>query len=140
MRVRCSFCKLLVCAIAIGCLGNAGNTLAHEEVSLEGSALHETIAWVVGPFHFDVAGNTIAAADTSFPLEVQETVTIRAFYTPSFASVDFGLIAPDGFFYYVGTTGGSIDKTIRVKERGSYTFAVRNNSSDIVRVSGTING
>lgn len=35
--------------------------------------------------------------------------------------------------------GGSINKTIQVSERGSYTLAIRNNSSSSVRVVGFVN-
>ncbi len=45
-----------------------------------------------------VPENKTIQAGSSFPLEAGETVTIRAVYSPEFASVDFGLIAPDVFF------------------------------------------
>ena len=72
-------------------------------------------------------------------IEAGETVTIKATYTPFSASVDFGLIAPDGYFYYLNSDDGSFDETIKVDERGNYTFAVQNNSSKAVSVSGYVN-
>ena len=51
-----------------------------------------------------------------------ETVTIQASYSPFSASVDFGLVAPDGKFYYFNVTDGSIDETIEVDESGNYTL------------------
>lgn len=54
-----------------------------------------------GKFSMDIPGNTAKEAESSFPLEVGERVTIKASYSPFSASVDFGLIAPDGLFYYV---------------------------------------
>lgn len=92
-----------------------------------------------GQFEIRVSAKSTMAADSSFSLEADETVTINASYSPSSASVDFGLIAPDGLFHYINTTSGSINKIIRVDERGSYTFAVRNNSSNTVSVVGFIN-
>ena len=68
-----------------------------------------------------------------------ESVTINASYLPKTASVDFGLVDSDGIFHFVNVTGGSIDKTIRIKESGNYTFAVRNNSSSTIEVSGFVN-
>ena len=68
-----------------------------------------------------------------------ETVTIKASYSPFSASVDFGLVAPDGKFYYFNITDGSIDKTIQVDESGNYTLQVRNNSNYEVKVSGFVN-
>ena len=54
------------------------------------------------------------------------------------ASVDFGLLAPDGYFYYERVTSGDINKAIQVDERGTYILAVRNNSSDTVSVVGFV--
>ena len=86
----------------------------------------------------EIPGGKSVQADTSFPLDVGETVTIKASYSPFEASVDFGLIAPDGYFYYFNTTSGSADKTIEVDEAGTYTFAVRNNSDQTVKVTGFV--
>ena len=95
--------------------------------------------YATGRFNMDVAGNTTVKANSSFPLEAGEVVTIKATYSPFSASVDFGLIAPDGLFYGLNTTTGSFDKAIKVSQRGYYTFAVRNNSSGTINVSGYIN-
>ena len=78
-------------------------------------------------------------ASTSFPLEAGETVTIKASYSPFSANVDLGVIVPDGLYDSVNVTGGSVDQAIEVNQRGSYTLAVRNNSSDAISVSGYVN-
>lgn len=91
-------------------------------------------------FHADISAGSLAGMrDTLFPLEAGETVTINASYSPFSASMDFGLIAPDGYFYYINVNNGSINKTIRVNERGNYMLAVRNNSSSTVSVVGYVN-
>ena len=54
-------------------------------------------------------------------------------------NVDFGLITEDGIFHFLSVDSGSFDKTITVSERGNYTFAVRNNSSKTINVSGYVN-
>lgn len=87
----------------------------------------------------DVPRKTIIAANSSFPLEAGETVTIKASYSPFNASVDFGLVDADGYFYYFNESDGSVDKTIEVSKRGNYTLAVRNNSSQEISVSGFVN-
>lgn len=87
----------------------------------------------------DIAADTMVKANSSFPLEVGEVVTIKASYSPFSASVDFGVIAPDGFFYYVNVKDGSIDQGIEVEQPGHYTLAVRNNSSNRISVSGYVN-
>ena len=55
------------------------------------------------------------------------------------ASVDFGLLTPNGAFLYVNVTDGSVDQEIEVDQRGNYTLAVRNNSSKEISVSGFVN-
>lgn len=92
----------------------------------------ESISWRIS------AGKTMIAT-SSFPMEAGETVTINTSYSPSSASVDFGLIAPDGLFHYINVTDGSINKTIEVDARGHYTLAVRNNSSNTISVAGFVN-
>lgn len=104
--------------------------------------LYDEIVATRATASFDVdisAGSMAGMRDTLFTLEAGETVTINASYSPFSASVDFGLIAPDGYFYYINVKNGSINKTIRVDERGNYMLAVRNNSDDTVSVVGYVN-
>lgn len=72
----------------------------------------------------DVSAGALSMASTSFPLEVGETVTIKASYSPFSASVDFGLVDSDGLFHYVNVTNGSIDRTIEINQRGNYKIFV----------------
>ena len=103
------------------------------------SQVEVTAVRATGRFNMEVPGGSLVRANSSFPLEVGETVTIKASYTPFSASVDFGLIAPDGYFYYINVNDGSFDETIMVDKRGNYTFAVMNNSSSTISVSGYVN-
>lgn len=91
-----------------------------------------------GKFNLDVPADTILKASTSFPLETGETVTINAVYSPESASMDFGLIDPDGLFHPVRASDGSFHQTMEVDQRGNYTFAIRNNSDYEVSVSGFV--
>lgn len=97
------------------------------------------VARATGRFSMSISAHTIRSADTPFPLESGETVTISATYTPSNASVDFGLYGPDGVFRYIPINNGVISRTIRIEQRGNYTFAIRNNSSQPIHVSGYVN-
>ena len=72
-------------------------------------------------------------------MEAGETVTIKASYSPFSADMDFGLIAPNGRFYYVSVNDGSVDQTIEITQRGEYVLAIRNNASYSVNVSGYVN-
>lgn len=134
MRMKRFFCMVLACIAVIGCLSvNAG---AVETVEAETSAV---IARATNRFSTDIPGDSLYTDDKSFPLAVGETITISATYTPRSASVDFGFIAPDGLFYSVSGKNGSVDQTIQVSQRGDYTLAIRNNSSNTVSVSGFVN-
>ncbi len=63
-------------------------------------------------------------------------ITINCSYSPSSASVDFGVIAPDGYFYFLNVEGGSINQSIKVSQGGRYAVAIRNNSSNTINVAG----
>lgn len=90
-------------------------------------------------YRFDTApGSVIGVTSPLIPLEAQETVTINALCSPSTSSMDFGLIAPDGYFYYQNVKNGKINLTIQVEESGNYMLAVRNQSDHTVRVAGFI--
>ena len=106
-------------------------------------AASENGAFVVmrasGSFNMSVGAYERTAANTTFPLAARETVHIRANYAPEDASMDFGLIDPDGIFHYINVTTGTIDVTIEVPENGNYTLAIRNNSGNTVKVSGFVN-
>lgn len=92
-----------------------------------------------GKVDFTVSAKKVAVVGDSFSLSPGETVTINCSYSPSWADLDFGLIAPDGLFYHVNANGGNINETLSVDEWGQYNFAVRNNSSVDVNVVGFVN-
>lgn len=124
------FCMLLVSMISLPV--NAAEIQATTQaISLSPRA--------TGSFNWTIPAKTKAQGDIVFPLAAGETVTIKASYSPFSASVDFGVIAPDGGYYGFNITSGSIDKTIRVSESGDYIFQIRNNSSTEIEVSGFVN-
>ena len=87
---------------------------------------------------WSVNANILKKANTTFPMEAGECVTINCSYSPRSAEVEFGLIAPNNRFYYLPGEEGSINQAIRIEERGEYRFGVYNKSSTTVSVTGFI--
>ena len=105
-------------------------------VSIQGIERIEARATV--SFDLTVKSGFTSIANQAFPMEAGETVTIKAAYTPMDASVDVGLVDSDGAFHYFNVKNGSIDKTIRIETRGNYKLAIRNNSGNVISVSGYV--
>ena len=99
---------------------------------------YNTIERATGKLNITIPAYTTKKASSSFPLESGESVTINASYSPSSARVDFGLIGSDGKFHYVSASSGSINCKINISERGNYTLAIRNNSTNSVQVTGYV--
>lgn len=139
MRLKRFFSMLLICMSMISCLGGnaAAVSTASDASMVQASAFALTRA--SGEFSMTIPAKTAYAASNSFSLDDGETVTIKASYAPFSASVDFGLLNSAGDFRYVNVTDGNIDKTILISERDNYTFAIRNNSSSSISVSGYVN-
>ena len=85
-------------------------------------------ARATGSITWDIPAGATGKGKTSFPLEAGEGVTINCSYSPRSASVDFGLIAPNGRFYYYENerfrqffAEGSIQDT---KTSGTQNFSV----------------
>ncbi len=85
-----------------------------------------------------VAAYSASVGNRVFYLSSGSTITFNCSYSPSPASMDFGVIAPDGKFYYVNVKEGSINQPIRVNQTGDYSVAIRNNSSQTVSVVGFV--
>ena len=138
MRFKRILSVALVCAVMISCVTNVAATQTNEADSF---VVHSTesisTTRASGEFEMTVSAKTKAIADSSLSLEAGDTVRINASYSPD-GSVDFGLVDEDGFFHYINVKNGSIDKTIRISERGKYKFQVRNNSSVAVKVCGFV--
>ena len=117
MRKRNFFCMLLMCMVLLGSLMTSVSA-----VSVNDAEQTFSLTRASGQFSANIPGNSYFTADSSFSLDANETLTIKATYSPRSASVDFCLIAPDGLFYPVRAQNGSINKIIKVDERGNYTL------------------
>lgn len=132
MQIRRYFSLLLSCLLVLGCLtAPAGAVMT--------SGPEETVIMrATGRIDESISANALMTlAEVS--LDSGETVTFDCTYTPRPASVKFGYIGPDGYFYGVGGSGGSIEQSIRVGQRGTYTLAIWNESDETVTVKGSVN-
>lgn len=83
--------------------------------------------------------NSIGTITQPISFSAQRIITFHCSYSPSSASMDFGVITPSGRFYYVNVKEGSIEQSLGISQSGSYSVAIRNNSSQTVRVVGFVN-
>lgn len=139
MQMKRMLCMVLCCVLLVGVISLSANASEVQATNLELSFDNFVSSRATGSFNWTIPAKTSATGDIVFPLAAGETVTIKASYSPFSASVDFGVIAPDGNYYGFNVTSGSIDKTIRVSENGDYILQVRNNSSTEIEVSGFVN-
>ena len=133
MRTKSCLCVLIVCVLSVACFGT--NVEAVDSGAQEPEIFASRAS---GRFSMDIPGGALVTADQDFPMEAGETVTIKASYSPFDASVDFGLIDSDGSFHYFNTNEGNLNETIKIKRKGYYTLAVRNNSPNTISVSGYV--
>lgn len=87
----------------------------------------------------DVPAHLISPITPTISLQTNDMVEFNCSYSPLSASMDFGVITSSGRFYYINVKEGSINQGIRISQSGSYTVAVRNNSSQTVSVVGFVN-
>lgn len=125
---------VLACMLSVGCFTGGANAFFTDAEQL---AVDMPVMRASGSFNMSVPANAIVGDQKALPMSKGEAVQITATYSPS-GSVDFGLVDSDGVFHYVNVTNGSIDKSIKITESGTYIFAVRNNSSREIKVSGYI--
>lgn len=144
---------LLVCVamIAFSVVPVNAASTQHEYICLEDMAyelvdLSDLGCWKTsimpqsqGQIDENFPAHSLCPMDSSISLEVNDMVTFNCSYSPLSASLDFGVIASNGRFYYINVKEGSINQAIRISKSGSYTVAIRNNSSQTVRVVGFVN-
>ena len=128
------------CFLLLACITIMGSVSIPTSAAWIGEQEPENIELrATGKFDFPIPANTMMEASSSFPMEYGETVTITPSYSPASASLDFGLIDSDNVFYSIPASNGSFSRTIRIDQRGTYIFAIRNNSGYEVDVSGFVN-
>ena len=131
MRAKRFWSLLLALALAAGCAVAPVSAAAYTEDTA-------AISRAAGRLNYSIPANTLQPIGGTFSLEAKDKISYDCTYSPSFASMDFGYIGPDGKFHYINCTDGSIDQSIQVSRTGEYQLAVRNNESYAVTVNGTV--
>lgn len=154
MRLKELLQITLACAIVMGCLcvTVSAQDVEHKQIinlgemeceQVEASCMSGLEEHIIGrttnSINATVAGYTHSVSNQKVYLVERGIISINCSYSPSSASVDFGVIAPDGYFYFFNVEGGSINRSIRVNQSGSYAVAIRNNSSNTIYVAGFVN-
>ncbi len=109
-----------------------------EAADVDAPASNSVILRVSGRLNYSLPADGITLITQPFSAAKGDTIKYDCTYTPKSASVDFGFIAPDGLFYSLNSTSGSINKSIEVSQTGQFTLAIRNNESYAVTVTGTV--
>lgn len=123
---------VLACTMLLGCLGVSAAAAQPQRAG-------DVVIMATDRFSTSISANKTVYVGDSLSLAAGEVVTIKATYSPFNASVDFGLIAPDGLFYGLSGSNGVFDEGIQVSQTGLYRFAIRNRSSVAIDVSGYVN-
>lgn len=127
-----------IAALVLACMCVLGSIYVPASAA-QVSATSDVIIMATERFSTSIPANKTVYVGDSFSLAAGEVVTIWATYSPIDASIDFGLIAPDGLFYGLGGKDGVFYKPIKASQSGLYRLAIRNSSSISVSVSGHVN-
>lgn len=138
MCLRRWLCMAVACALVLGFMNVTAKAIEVEPATPESGFLMTLNSRATGSFNMIIPANKTLSANSSFPLSVDEIVTIKASFNPFSANLDVGLIAPDGNFYYFKVTDGIVNKTIQVSMSGDYTLQIRNNSGFEVELTGFV--
>lgn len=131
MRHKRIISALLACMLLLSCS-------LFPTIAIEAPDNSIIMPRVSGRLNYTFAANATTLVGESFSAAKGDTIKYDCTYTPKSASVDFGYIAPNGRFYFLNRTNGSINETIAVGQTGQFTLAIRNNEDYAVTVTGTV--
>ena len=150
MKIKRLICMLLVCATMIcgsftpagAVQAPAGDIIWMEDMEWDlldpSTVIYDGAApLTTGSVNTDISPFSTKAI-SQISLKSGDALTFNCSYSPSSASMDFGVITSTGRFYHINVKEGSINQAIRISQDGSYAVAIRNNSSQTVRVVGFV--
>lgn len=137
MKLRSISGVILICMLLFVQLCIPVNA-AEVNYDIETVTVQETVTpRATESFSMSIPSKTKAKGN-AFSLMKGELVTIKASYIPFSASVDIGIVDSDGMFYYINTTNGSFNETISISKTDQYMMQIRNNSAEVIEVSGHV--
>ncbi len=132
MKMRKCFGLMLAFALVVSSLG--ASTLATEPQADPDPAIERASGW----FNTTVSAGKVKKIGSAISMRVGDTLNFDAHYSPKDATVDFGIVDANNVFYYITSTTGAVYGGIEAPENGSYTPAIRNNSSGSISVAGIV--
>lgn len=91
-----------------------------------------------GSVNQKVSAHSIRKISHLLSLRADDSVDFNCSYTPSSASMDFGILSSAGKFYSINTQSGTINHMLGIDFSGDYYIAIRNNSDQSVTVIGSV--
>ena len=153
MKLRKFLGTILAYAMVVSCLvapaygaeNSDKNVINQKDLPYEWVDLAQVEFWedsvmplTTASFNKNIPAHTICTVSPQLSFRAKHLVTFNCSYSLSSASMDFGVLTPDGRFYSINVRGGSINQAIEISQAGSYSVAIRNNSSQTVRVVGFV--
>lgn len=117
---------------------NISDMMCIELETIEGKCIEESMARATEKINANISAGKTIKNTTAYSLENDDIVRFNLTYSPTAADMDFGLIAPDGKFYYLSGSNGTFSQNIQVNKTGKYYMAVRNNSKNEVAILGFV--
>lgn len=153
MKVRRLMCVLMACVLVLcsiippaGAMEAPSEIIWLEDLDWEWidlstvDCLQEDVApQTTDSINSVLADKSVHTVTSFLSLQANHLVTFNCSYSPSSASVDFGVVTSGGKFYSINVKEGSIHQAVRINQAGNYAVAVRNNSSQTVCVVGFVN-
>lgn len=153
MNLRKFLGAILAYAIVVSCLvvpahgseNSDERVISQKDLSYEWVDLTQVKFWedsamplTTASFNQSIPAHSICTVSPQLSFRAKHLVTFNCSYSPSSASMDFGVLTPDGRFYAIPVKGGSINQTLEISQAGNYSVAIRNNSSQTVSVVGFV--
>ena len=133
--------KKVMCAVLAILIVFGNSTVGYAEqtfVTCGSNHVAEYTTRATRYFSLGVKANGRSMVSQELSVDAGETIQINATYSPANAEIQIGIVDENGQFRFVRVTGGIVNITIGISERGNYRLAVKNDSENAVSISGYV--